>query len=100
MPRVVTSTELQKKTREVIDWARIRGEPVVVESYGKPMAAVLSYEEYQRYLQYRQARAERFDRLRRAAAENARAGRLTEEEALKLVDELRQEIYEESHRGE
>ena len=100
MPRVVTSTELQKKTREVIDWTRVKGEPVVVESYGKPMAAVLSYEEYQRYLQYRQARAERFARLRKVAAENASAGRLTEEEASSLVDEVRQEIYEESDRGE
>ena len=33
-------------------------------------------------------------------AENARDGHLTEEEASKLVDELRQEVYEESYRGE
>ena len=79
---------------------RVKGEPVVVESYGKPMAVVLSYEEYQRYLQYRHARAERFARLRRVAAENASAGRLSEKEASSLVHEVRQEIYEESNRGE
>lgn len=94
MSKVVSSTELQKKTREVIDWARIKGEAVVVETYGKPMAAILSYDEYQAYLQYKQARAQRFARLRQAAAENAGLDRLTEEEALALVDQARQELYE------
>lgn len=79
MSKVVSSTELQKKTREVIDWARIKGEAVVVESYGKPMAAILSYDEYQAYLQYKQARAERFKRLREAAEENVASSDLTEE---------------------
>lgn len=94
MSKVVSSTELQKKTREVIDWARIKGEAVIVETYGRPTAAILSYEEYQAYLQYKQARAQRFARLRQAAAENADLKRLTVEEALALVDEIRQEMYE------
>ena len=94
MSKVVSSTELQKKTREVIDWARTKGEAVVIESYGKPMAAIVSFEEYQAYLQYKQARAERFNRLRRAAAENAALNDLTEEEALALVEAVRQEVYE------
>jgi prevent-host-death family protein len=54
MPRVITSTDLQKKTREMIDYTRTRGEPVVIETYGKPMAAILSYDEYQAYQQYKQ----------------------------------------------
>ena len=95
MAKTVTSTELQKNTREVIDWTRTRGESVVIETYGKPMAAILSYEEYQAYLQYRQARTARFDELRRAAAVNATANDLTEEEAVALVESVRQEIYEE-----
>jgi prevent-host-death family protein len=94
MSKVVSSTELQKKTREVIDWARTKGEAVVVETYGKPMAAILSYDEYQAYLQYKQARTVRFSRLRQAAAENAAFNRLTEEEAMALVEEIRQERYE------
>lgn len=95
MSRTVTSTELQKHTREVIDWTRTKGEPVVVETYGKPMAAILSYDEYQTYLRYREARSARFARLRRTAAENAVAGKLSAEEAQALVDEVRQEFFEE-----
>jgi prevent-host-death family protein len=49
--RVVSSTDLQKNTREIIDWTRVHGEPVVIETYGKPMAVILSYEDYQRWLQ-------------------------------------------------
>ncbi|NHZ72025.1 MAG: type II toxin-antitoxin system prevent-host-death family antitoxin [Aquificales bacterium] len=52
MERIVSSTELQKKTREIIDWTRVNGEPVVIQTHGKPMAAILSYKDYQRWLQY------------------------------------------------
>lgn len=78
----MTSTELQKNTREVINWARTRGEAAVIETYGKPMAALLSYNEYQAYQQYRQARA-------------ARSTRLREAEAQALVDEERQALFTE-----
>ena len=93
MPKVVSSTELQKKTREVIDWARVKGEAVVIETYGKPMAAILSYDEYEAYRQYKEVRAARFARLRQAAAENSTLNRLTEEEAAALVEQVRQELY-------
>lgn len=43
---------------------------------------------------YKQARAQRFARLRQAAAENAGLNSLTVEEALTLVEEIRQEMYE------
>jgi prevent-host-death family protein len=52
MERVVSSTELQKKTREIIDWARVNREPVVIQTHGKPMAAILSYKDYQKWLQF------------------------------------------------
>ena len=100
MPRVITSTDLQKKTREMIDWTRTRGEPVVIETYGKPMAAILSYDEYQAYQQYKQARAARFARLREAAALNAAANNLTEAEALALVDAVRQTVFAEANQTE
>ncbi len=100
MPKVITSTDLQKKTREMIDWTRTRGEPVVIETYGKPMAAILSYDEYQAYQQYKQARAARFARLQEAAALNAAGNSLTEVEALALVDAVRQELYAERNQAE
>jgi len=95
MSRTITATELQKNSRAVIDWARLRGEPVIVESYGKPMAAILSYDEYLTYQQYKQARAERFAQLRAAAAANSAANKLSEAEALALVEAERQALFDE-----
>jgi prevent-host-death family protein len=57
MAKKISSTELQKNTREIIDWTRTKGEAVVIETYGKPMAAILSYDEYRAYLVYKQTRA-------------------------------------------
>ncbi len=90
--KTVTSTELQKNTREVIDWTRTRGEAVVIETYGKPMAALLSYDDFQAYVQYKQARAARFAQLRKAAAANAATNELNEAEAEVLVDMERQAL--------
>lgn len=56
MTRAVSSTEPQKNMREVIDWTRTKGESVVIETYGKPVAAVIPFDEYQAYLQYKQGR--------------------------------------------
>jgi len=55
MAKRVSATELQKNAREIIDWTRMKGEAVVIETYGKPMAAILSYDEYKDYLAYKQA---------------------------------------------
>ena len=93
MSKTITSTELQKKTREMIDWTRMAGEAVVIETYGKPMAALVSYDEYQNYLQYKQARADRFTSLREAAADNAAYNALTDAEAMALIEQTRQEVY-------
>lgn len=94
MFKTISSTELQKKTREMIDWTRMNNEPVIIETYGKPMATLVSYDDYQNYLQYKQARNGRFARLQQAAADNAVYNALTEAEAMAIIEEARQEVYE------
>lgn len=94
MFKTISSTELQKKTREMIDWTRMNNEPVIIQTYGKPMATLVSYNEYQNYLQYKQARNGRFARVRQAATDNAAYNELTETEAMALVEQARQESYE------
>jgi len=94
MFKTISSTELQKKTREMIDWTRMNNEPVIIETYGKPMATLVSYDDYQNYLQYKQARNGRFSRLQQAATDNAINNDLTEAEAMAIVEEARQEVYE------
>ncbi len=95
MPKTITSTELQKNTRELIEWTRARGEPIIVESDGKPVAAILSYAEFQANDQVREARTARFTQLQAAAGANAAANGLTEIEAMVLVDAERQMMFDE-----
>lgn len=53
MPKVIKATELHNKTRDVLEWARIDGEDVVVEYFGKPIVAIVRFAEYQKYLRYK-----------------------------------------------
>ena len=91
MPKVITSTELQKQTREAIDYARVERDAVIVETYGRPMAVILSYDEYLAYMNYKanqEQRSARFKLLREAAGQNAAYNQLSEEEGSQLVEKL------------
>ena len=92
MTKRVTATELQRKTRQVIDEVRTSGKAVVVESHGKPMVAVIPFDEYERA---RQARERRFQKLFAFAQANAELNKdLTEESAMELADRIRKELRE------
>lgn len=91
MPKVVTSTELQKNTRNVIDWARTRGDTIIVETYGKPMVAILDVEEYQELLRIRREHIrQRFIESLGHAREATRD--IPAEEVQRLVNEARQAV--------
>ena len=95
MPKVISSTELQKQTREAIDYARIERDAVIVETYGRPMAVILSYDEYKAYMAYREGEARRENRfatLQKLAEQNAAYNGLSEEQAVNIVEEIREEI--------
>ena len=98
MNKVVSSTELQKNTRTIIDIARTRSEAIVVETYGKPMVVILPFEEYQQYLAYKQRQQEersaRFAQLRQLAEQNAATAALDDAEAAALIVEMRVESYQ------
>ena len=59
MEKTVSSTELQKHTRDIIDQARTQGISIVIETYGKPMVVLLPFEEYQQYIAFKARRAAR-----------------------------------------
>jgi prevent-host-death family protein len=99
MEKVVSSTELQKRTRDVIDLARTQDMAIVVETYGKPMVVILPYDEYQEYMAFKQrqqeARRARFAELRQMADQQSEAGAtLSDVEAQDLVDAAREQVYQ------
>ena len=97
MEKIISSTELQKHTRDLIDLARTQNAVIVIETYGKPMAVMLSYNEYQEYLVYKQnqqhERRERFAQLRLLAEQNANSNEMTDQQAAALIEEVRSEVY-------
>ena len=97
--RKVTATELARHARDVIDDVRVKRELVVVENRGKPMAAVVPYEEYEALLRYRkelEARWERIDAMVRANA--AGNGHLSEDEAMEVANRILKHVREERRR--
>jgi prevent-host-death family protein len=92
MSKTITATELRQNIHQVLTWTRIEGETVVIQSHGRPLAAILPYGEYEMYEQFKQNRAARFAQVRQTAALNAAANQLTEAEAMALVEQERQAV--------
>jgi hypothetical protein len=45
-PQVISATQLRTKTRDILELARFRGEHFIVETFGKPMVAIVGIDEY------------------------------------------------------
>ena len=86
--QTITVTNLRAKTRQVVTQVQSRGQPVIVQSFGEPVAAIVGLNEYRELMELKRANAERkrrFQLIRQAARRNA----LTEAEALTLAQEAR-----------
>jgi prevent-host-death family protein len=92
MTETIQSTDLRRRVREVLDRVRLKGEPVIVQSYDTPQVVLIPYEDFETYREWRAERVERQAWLAelRAIAEEVRArAALTEEEAAALIAEAR-----------
>lgn len=93
MPVKLKSSHVQQNFGLVVDRALIEDD-VIVERYGVPRVAIISYRRYQRLVE-----AEREllrARLQQASeAASARAAYLAEEEVEGLIERARSEVHEE-----
>lgn len=53
MTRTIKATDLHTRTRDVIEWARVQGQTVLVEYYGRPAVVIVGYDEYEDFLEYK-----------------------------------------------
>jgi PHD/YefM family antitoxin component YafN of YafNO toxin-antitoxin module len=93
MPINLSSSRVQQNFGEVMDRALISGD-VVVERYGVPRVAIISYERYQQLMlaEREMLRA----RLQQAsAAASARAAHLSNAEVDMMIEEARSQIGKE-----
>jgi prevent-host-death family protein len=94
MTVTLKSSDAQQNFGSLLDRA-FGGDDVVIERYGTPRAALINYARYQRLLEAERELLRR--RLQEAsAAATARAAHLSDEEIDQLIEEARNEVYEES----
>jgi hypothetical protein len=45
-PKLVSATTLRTRTRDILEDAKFGGEHFIVETFGRPMAAIIGIEDY------------------------------------------------------
>jgi prevent-host-death family protein len=59
MTETIQSSDLRRRVREILDRVRVRGEAVIVRSYGTPQAVIIPYEEFEAYREWQSRRRQR-----------------------------------------
>jgi len=92
MERIIGTTKLRRKLTDVLRDVREGGQTYVIETFGRPQAAIVNLEEFRRFRRFLEERDQFFDWLGETAARNAeRNAGLSEEEVLALIKQARQE---------
>ncbi|MBK7896158.1 MAG: hypothetical protein WAS33_24905 [Candidatus Promineifilaceae bacterium] len=96
MEKQIGTTDLRQKLTDVIQEIKEEKATYVVETFGRPQVAIVDLDQYQNFLRYQQEREAFFSELKEIAAENAeRNADLTEADVLALIEQARQEVWEE-----
>jgi len=93
MKKTIGATDLRQRLTDVLEAVRERRETYVVETFGRPQAAIINLDEYRQYQRFREEREAFFDWLEDTAARNAQRNvGLSDEEVLALVERAREEV--------
>ena len=92
MEQSIGTTDLRQRLTDVLQAVRERRETYIVETFGRPQAALINLDEYQQFLRFRQEREAFFEWLDGTAARNAeRNVGLSDQELLEIIEQARQE---------
>jgi len=92
----IGATALRQNLTDVIQTIKEEKAVYVIETFGRPQAAIVNLDQYRQFQQYQAERAEFFQRLDEIATENASQNTdLDEEEILALIEEAREEVWQE-----
>lgn len=93
MERQIGTTDLRQKLTDILEEIREKRATYVIETFGRPQAAIVNLAEYRRFQQYREQREAFFRWMEETAAANAPANQdMNEEELLALIDRAREEV--------
>ena len=94
MTWTIQSTDLRRRVREVLERVRLGHETVIVQSYERPQAVLIPYEDFEEFNAWRAHRRERavwLAELQRIAEEVSTRAALAEDDAATLIDEAIQD---------
>lgn len=93
MERSIGTTDLRQRLTDVLQAVRERRETYVVETFGRPQAAIVNLDEYRQFQRLRQEREAFFDWLEATAARNAEHNLdLSDDEVLAIIEQAREEV--------
>ena len=93
MERSIGTTDLRQHLTDVLQAVREQRETYVIETFGRPQAAVVNLDEYRQFQRFRQERETFFEWLETTAACNAeRNVGLSDEEVLAIIEQAREEV--------
>lgn len=92
MERSIGATDLRQRLTDILQAVRERRETYIVETFGRPQAAIISLDEYRQFQHFRREREAFFEWLEATATRNAeRNVGLTDEEVLAIIEQAREE---------
>ena len=93
MERSIGSTDLQQRLTDVLQAVRERRATYVVETFGRPQAAIVNLEEYRQFQRFREEREAFFEWLGATAARNAERNiGLSDDDVLAIIEQAREEV--------
>ena len=93
MERSIGTTDLRQHLTDVLQVVRERRETYIIETFGRPQAAIVNLDEYRQFQRFRQERETFFEWLETTAARNAeRNVGLSDEEVLAIIEQAREEV--------
>jgi len=96
MEHQIGATDLRQQLTDVLQSIREERAMYVIETFGRPQAALVNLDEYRRFQQYQQEREAFFNRLDAAVDANAaRNVGLSEADILALIEQSRQSVLSE-----
>jgi prevent-host-death family protein len=93
MKKTIGATDLRQRLTDVLQAVRERRETYVVETFGRPQAAIINLDEYRQFRRFQEEREAFFEWLEDTAARNAQRNvGLSDEEVLALIERAREEV--------
>ncbi len=92
MEQSIGATDLRQRLTDILQAVRERREAYIVETFGRPQAAIINLDEYRQFQRFWREREAFFEWLEATAASNAeRNVGLADEEVLAIIEQARQE---------